>query len=200
MLTQDQKDALQEITNIGMGQAGASIARVLDEFVHLSVPRITLLSPEEMPAALRKSVGEGPVTAVRQAFHSQMRGEAMVLYGEDRCRDLADLMGYEDTDLDRASEIEILLDVTNLLVGACLAGIAEQLGSHIGFSAPSLMADRVPTAELLASTELPWNTALLVEVQFRLDQRSFASHLLLLMPEEEIRAMCNALDDFLANM
>ncbi len=200
MLTQDQKDALQEITNIGMGQAGASIARVLDEFVHLSVPRITLLSPHEMHQALKHSVGEGPVTAVRQAFHSQMRGEALVLFGEDRCRDLADLMGYEDADLDRGSEVEILLDVTNLLVGACLAGIAEQLGAHIGFSAPSLMADRVPTAELLASADLPWNMALLVEVQFSLEKRSFASHLLLLMPEEEIQVMCSALDDFLANM
>ena len=96
--------------------------------------------------------------------------------------------------------MEILLDVTNLLVGACLAGIAEQLGAHIGFSAPSLMADRVLTAELLASADLPWNMALLVEVQFSLEKRSFASHLLLLMPEEEIQVMCNALDDFLANM
>lgn len=50
MLTTDQEEALQEIANIGMGQAGASIVRVLDEFVHLSVPRIVILSPEQMPA------------------------------------------------------------------------------------------------------------------------------------------------------
>ena len=45
MLSQDQKDALQEIANIGMGQAGASIARVLDEFVQLSIPRILVVPP-----------------------------------------------------------------------------------------------------------------------------------------------------------
>jgi len=42
MLTRDQKDALQEIANIGMGQAGASIAKVLGEFIQLSVPRILI--------------------------------------------------------------------------------------------------------------------------------------------------------------
>lgn len=199
MLTTEQKEALQEIANIGMGQAGASIARVLDEFVHLSVPRIVILSPEQMPAALNKSVGDGLVTVVRQAFHSQIRGEALVVFGEDGCRDLADLMGYEDQ-LDRAGEIEILLDITNLLVGACLAGIAEQLRAHIGFSAPSLMADRVPVDRILKAEALPWSTALLVEVQFRLDQRSFASHLLLLVPEDEIQSVAAALNEFLAAM
>jgi chemotaxis protein CheC len=199
MLTTDQKEALQEIANIGMGQAGASIARVLDEFVHLSVPRIVILSSEQMFAALKSSVGDGPVTVVRQAFHGQMRGEALVVFGEDRCRDLADLMGYDDQ-LDRAGEIEILLDITNLLVGACLAGIAEQLRATIGFSAPSLMADTVPVGQVLAAEGLPWSTALLVDVNFRVDQRSFASHLLLLVPEDEIRKIAAALNEFLAAM
>lgn len=148
---------------------------------------------------MNKSVGDGLVTVVRQAFHSQMRGEALVVFGEDGCRDLADLMGYEDQ-LDRAGEIEILLDITNLLVGACLAGIAEQLRAYIGFCAPSLMADRVPVDRILKAEALPWSTALLVEVQFRLDPRSFASHLLLLVPEDEIQSVAAALNEFLAAM
>ena len=65
MLSQDQKDALQEIANIGMGQAGASIARVLDEFVQLSIPRILVVPPQEVPAALASAVGDRTVSAVR---------------------------------------------------------------------------------------------------------------------------------------
>lgn len=198
MLTQDQKDALQEIANIGMGQAGASIARVMDEFVHLSIPRIFVLKQDEVAAALVCTVGDGPVTAVRQAFHGHMRGEAIVLFGEQRCSDLADLMGYEE-DLGHIGEIELLLDVSNLLAGACLGGIAEQLRTDIGFSAPSLLADRVPVEALLRSQEVSWRSALLVEVNFRLDQRSFACHLIVLMPEPEIEAVACALDRFLEN-
>ena len=196
MLSQDQKDALQEIANIGMGQAGASIARVLDEFVQLSIPRILVVPPQEVPAALASAVGDRTVSAVRQAFHSAMRGEAIVIYGENRCNDLADLMGYE-RDLDHSSERELLLDVSNILVGACLGGIAEQLTMSIGFSAPSLLVDAVPIEDLLTSCDISWDTALLVEVSFRLEQRSFACHLVMLLPESEVAELATALDRFL---
>lgn len=200
MLSQDQKDALQEIANIGMGQAGASIAEVLGEFVQLSIPRVLIVPPEEVPVALAWTVGEGPVSAVRQAFHSVMRGEALVIYGEQRCNDLADLMGYEREFLDHAAERELLLDVSNILVGACLGGIAEQLQLDIGFSAPSLMADSIPLADLLQDADISWRTALLVEVNFRLEQRSFACHLVMLMPDGEVAALAEALDRFLENL
>lgn len=199
MLTQDQRDALQEIANIGMGQAGASIAEVLGEFVQLSVPRVLIVPPEEVPVALARTIGESLVSAVRQAFHSSMRGEAIVIYGEQRCNDLADLMGYEHG-LDHAAERELLLDVSNMLVGACLGGIAEQLQMSIGFSAPSLMADAIPLEDLFKSSDISWNTALLVEVNFRLEQRSFACNLVMLMPENEVVALAAALNRFLENL
>lgn len=196
MLNQDQKDALQEIANIGMGQAGASIAKVLDEFVQLSIPRILVVPPEAVANALASVVGDRTVSAVRQAFHSAMRGEAIVIYGEHRCNDLADLLGYE-RDLDHATERELLLDVSNILVGACLGGIAEQLNMNIGFSAPSLLADGVPIENLLKSCDIAWNTALLVEVSFHLEKRSFACHLVMLLPQNEVTALTEALDRFL---
>jgi chemotaxis protein CheC len=199
VLADDQKEALQEIANIGMGQAGSSIAQVLGEFVQLSIPRILVVPPEEVPTALAWNIGEATVSAVRQAFHSAMRGEALVIFGQHRCNDLADLMGYEQ-DLDHAAEIELLLDVSNILVGACLGGIAEQLQLNIGFSAPSLMADALPLEQLLQGSPVPWSTALLVEVNFRLETRSFACHLVLLMPDEEVKALMVAVDHFLESL
>lgn len=199
MLTDDRKEALQEIANIGMGQAGASIAQVLGEFVQLSIPRILIVPPEEVPAVLVKTVGEKTVSIVRQAFYSDMRGEALVIFGQHRCTDLADLLGYE-SDLDHASEVELLLDLSNILVGACLGGIAEQLALAIGFSAPSLMADAMPLERLLQDNPVPWTTALLVEIDFRLENRSFACQLVILMPEAEIRSLMLAVDHFLESL
>lgn len=197
MLSQDQQEALQEIANIGMGQAGSSIAQALDHFVRLSIPRILALRPEDLGAALTRTVGPGKVSAVRQAFHSHVRGEAIAIYGEQRCDDLADLMGY-DQPSDHAGKMELLLDVSNLLIGACLRGIAEQLHADIGFSAPSLLADDVPIERLLDTDEAPWDNALLLEVNFSLEQRSFACHLVVLMTEGEVTTMAAALDRFLA--
>ncbi len=198
LLTEDQQEALQEIANIGMGQAGASIAQVLDQFVVLSIPRILFLSQEDLAASLKLAVGEGQVSAVRQAFHSNLRGEALVVFGEQRCHALAGLLGYEQQ-LDHAAELELLLDITNILVGACLGGIAEQLQEKMSFSPPSLMADCLPIEELLQAHEVSWNNALLVEVNFSLEECNFACHLLMLMTETEIQSLAASLDQFLAN-
>lgn len=196
MMTDDQKDALQEIANTGMGQAGEVIAQVLNEFVTLSIPRILILQPNLIAPALQRMVNSEQVSAVRQAFHGSFRGEALVLFGAQRCTDLADLMGYEEN-IDHATEMEILLDISNILVGACIGGIAKQINVDIGFSAPLLMADRVPIKEMLQVNDATWQHALLVEVNFQLEQRSFACHLVILMPELELKKFTGELDRFL---
>ena len=126
-LTEDQRDAMQEITNIAMGQAGSLLATLLGTFMKLSVPRINVLALSEVASAIGSMVGRNiEITAVRQSFHGGLRGEAIVIYGQDGCKELGDLMGYDEA-LDRENEIELLLDVSNILVGACLGGIIDQI-------------------------------------------------------------------------
>lgn len=196
-LTADQTDALQEIVNIAMGQAGDSLARVLDSFVRLSVPRIRLIEASKISNAIGDLVGNTEiVTAVRQSFYDYLRGEAITLFSAEGCRDLAELMGY-DEDLDEQTEKEVLFDISNILVGACLNGIAEQLGADLSFSAPSVMAVHVAPEQLLSANELPWGYALQVEVNFSLEKRKFKSHLVIMMAEDAIAALTHSLDVFI---
>jgi len=205
-LSDDQRDALQEITNIAMGQAGASLAGILDTFVNLSVPRINILEVVQVADSIGRLVGhDKEVTAVRQSFQGYLRGEAIVIYGQDGCKDLADLMGY-DEDLDGAAEQELLLDVANVLVGACLGGISEQLrgivdqpGTELSFCAPSIMAECAPVDTLINPDNLSWTHALLMEVNFTLEERNFISHIVMLMPEDAIDKVRGVIDQFIAS-
>ena len=79
-LTGDQRDALQEIANIGMGQAGSSIAKIWGEFVRLSIPRVANVERQDIPTVLQQLVGEKNILAVRQAFHGQIRGEVIIVF------------------------------------------------------------------------------------------------------------------------
>ena len=196
-LTEDQRDALQEIANIGMGQAGSSIAKIWGEFVSLSIPRIAHIDRESIPAMLSRFVGDGSVNAVRQAFHGHLRGEVIVVFSGGRSDQLAELMGYDDAD--SVEEQELLLDVANILVGACLGSVAETLEADIGFSAPSLMGLNVSPAGLIRPEELISGRALFLEVRFTLERKSFASHLIVMMPADEVRVLGLSLDRFLAS-
>lgn len=197
VLSEDQRDALQEITNIGMGQAGASVAEILGEFVHLSVPRVLVLAPALIPPALERIVGTLPVSAVRQGFHGGFRGEAVLIVADTDWTDLDSLMGYSNL-ADVVSQQELLLDLTNVLVGACLGGLAEQIALELNFSAPSMLAQHVEVASLIRAGEVDTPSALFIEVNFKLERRAFACHLVMLMTEHEIVRIRDAVDRFLA--
>lgn len=196
ILSDDQRDALQEIANIGMGQAGSSIAQIWGEFVRLSIPRIANVERQDIPTVLQQLVGDKNILAVRQAFHGQLRGEVIIVFSGGHPRELADLMGYDDTD--RVEEIELLLDVSNILVGACLGGVASTLEVDIGFSAPSIMGLDVSPRDLVTPDDLRLGRALFIEICFTLEKKSFACHLVVMMPANEIARLGTELDRFLA--
>jgi chemotaxis protein CheC len=190
----EQRDALSELVNIGMGQAGDSLARLFDTFIQLSIPRITLVQPRDVTGTIAELVNTaGPTVAVRQAFSSRIRGEAIALYAADGCDTIADLVKYPDV----TSE-ELLLEISNILVGACVGGLAAQFSLDLSFSPPSILGEHGSIDELLDVEGLPWQNALLAEVNFRVEDRAFRCHLLTFWPDESIAVLFRAVDSFLA--
>lgn len=190
-----RSDALSELVNIGMGQAGDSLARLFNTFIHLSIPRLELVEPAQVTSAVAALVGTpDPVVAVRQAFSSRIRGEAIAIYPAAGCDALADLVGYSDVSSD-----ELLLEISNILVGACVGALASQFSLALSFSPPSILG-RAPVPELFETGQLPWNRALIAEVNFRVDERAFCCHLLTFWPDASIDVLLHAVDAFLAQL
>lgn len=190
-----QRDALGELVNIGMGRAGDSLARLFDRFIQLSIPRLELIEPSQVSEAIAAMVGtDGPVIAVRQAFSSRIRGEALAIYPVAGCDALADLVGYPD-----ASSDELLLEISNILIGACVGAVASQFSLDLCFSPPSILG-RSSVAELFDTRGLPWTRALIAEVNFRVTDRAFCCHLLTFWPDASLHVLMHAVDEFLATL
>lgn len=195
-LTEDQRAVLQEMTNIGMGQAGDSISRVWDEFVELSIPSIALVEAKSLPARLATLV-PGTIAAARQAFHGGFWGEAITVMPTTGRHQLSILMGRGET-VSPTEQREIFLDMANILGGACVTGLAQQLDIDVGFTAPSLIGDALLPTQVLNTEEMAVKTALSLEVNFAVETRSLALHLIILFPEEEFARLTGLLDVFLA--
>jgi chemotaxis protein CheC len=192
-LNEDQRDALQEICNVGMGKAAAALAKLLGAFVTLAVPDIRLVGVDQLRVLLSPQ-GDGELPPVRQAFQSDISGEAIVLVGKDGQRELRQLMGHDAGDPD--TQVEVLCDITNLLVGACVRSVFEQLGWHICFSQPTLL----PASGNKQGGLVPggrWQMALLLEIHFTMEEGGFGARMVLLLPDAAIRGMMEALDHFL---
>ena len=195
----DQRDALQEIANVAMGSAGAGLATVLDSFVHLSIPKISLIDSNKIASVISEGYwANRSVNAVRQAFYNRMNGEAIALFGAEGCTELAELLGHEREQ--QVLEQELLLDVSNILTGACLNGIGAQLGTEFGFSAPSILCQEKTVQQLFTTHAPPCKEALLIQIDFSVEARSFTCQLLIFMPRESLVLLHQVLTSFLESL
>ena len=202
----EQEDALQEVINVGMGQGGAALGTVLDAYVALSVPQVRIVSAGEVANEVEAMMARLPetdpseVAAVRQAFFSSLRGESIAFFGARGCDALADLMGHDTPAREDALNEELLMEVSNILAGAVVNGVAEQLATEFAFSAPTFMSRDQSLRNLLTPETVGWRHALLVEVSFRVQERDFACHLVLLMPEDSLERLRSDLDRMLESL
>jgi len=203
VLNEDQRDALQEVANLAMGQAATRLARLLDTFIELSVPRVQVVEISKAAAALREMTGiQESVSAVRQGFRSDIKGEALVICRSGSIEQLCSLVNdpYPRSAYEKVSQQEVIFDVANVLTGACVSCILEQLGRTPVFSAPGLLGEAMSLDDVFQPGVLAWEVALLVEVNFALEDQSFRAHLVMLMAEESIRHMNHALDALLSSL
>lgn len=195
-LNEDQNEALVEVYNLGMGRAGAALGELLDTFVTLTMPETELVEASQLAEIIEKRIKSSqPVSAVRQAFYSDLRGEVCVIFEIESCRKLAQLMGY-DAD-EPGIEQELLLDITNIIAGACLSSVAEQLEEEFSFSPPSIMDENVSLEELFSHYTLPWKHALLSRVRLELKQHAFTNTMLVFLSDDSIDKLRAALDRFI---
>jgi chemotaxis protein CheC len=191
--SEEELDALREIVNVAIGRAGSALARMLDRFVRLPVPRLRLVDTASVASTIRELIGPfEPLCAVRQAFYGRASGEVVVLFDDRTFHEISELLGGGDA----VSEEEQLLDVSNILAGVCVEGVAEQLGCVVSYSPPSIMVKHGCIDDVLRH-DAAWQSALLVEVGFRLDGRAFTSHVLAFWPDAALAEIRRAIRRFL---
>lgn len=198
MYTEEQIDGLQEIINIAIGKAGAVLAEVLDHFVELSVPKVTIIDSNELSTAfLNLTQGVERLTATRQSFVYSYPGEAVMVFGADSFAAISDLLGYQGVEDQVKQEREFLLEITNMLVTSCLSGMAELLSYEMTFSPPSMIAERVKPSADLGMYARGWSQSLFIQVHFGVEGRDFKSYILAFWPDEALIPMRDDVDRFM---
>ncbi len=203
VFTEEQRDALQEIANLAMGQAATRLARLLDTFIELSVPRVRVVLAEDAARTLREMTGiDESVTAVRQGFRSDIKGEALVICRSSGVGNLCALVNdpYIRSSYETVSQSELMFDVANVLTGACVSCILDQLDRTPIFSAPGMLGEQISLDDVFQADMLAWKVALLLEVNFALEDQTFRAHLVMLMAEDSIRRMNDALSALLSSL
>lgn len=187
-LTQMQvgfRDAFCEICNLAMGRAAALLASVLDVFVRLPVPNVNIFEVGELHMALAEAQRGERLSAVCQGFIGDgLTGEALLLFHDSDGLEIARLMRASAAG--GPAEVERMLDLASLLIGACMTAIAEQLDSHLSLGHPLLLGQHSLIGDLINVNQSRWRKTLAVEISYRLEGRGVSFDLLLLFSEDSL--------------
>jgi chemotaxis protein CheY-P-specific phosphatase CheC/CheY-like chemotaxis protein len=186
MIKVDLRDACQEIANVAMGRAADLLAKLLDVFVLLPIPNVNVLEVSELTMTLKATEEHSKVSALCQGFiGAGIAGEALLLFHDSSFKDMAKLMGLANPE-DINTEMEVMIDTGNVLIGAFLNGISEQLHMKFSQSHPVVLGRHCTVNDLIHDNSEKWSRTLAMEINYRIEDHDIQCDLLLLFTEDSL--------------
>ena len=182
-LTAIQQDALVELLNIGFGRAASSLSQLTGHRVLLEVPEVTIHPVEEVSRALGRVITEN-VASVHQIFSGPVSGDALLMIDQTGAGMLKELLTNEPAlplAID-ASAREVITEVGNILLNACLGTFGNLLNVQVAFSVPHLTLESVGAIlESLRINHEGVRYALVVHAGFKLRHAQVRGYLVIVL-------------------
>ena len=183
------QEALQEVSNIAMGRAGDLLARLLNVFVDLPIPKVSSLNMENFDTRLSKITNNDNVSGVSQGFISTgIQGEAFIIFYDSCFSTIANLLHYEDPINDQF-EIEVMNDISNILIASFLNGLEEQLDINISQGQPQVLGQHEHITQLINYKQNHGQKTLTIEVNYEIKEHNIKCDLLLIFTEDSIKTL-----------
>lgn len=204
LLDDEEKDILQEIMNIAFGQAAAELAEIINVFVVLNVPFIKVLKAVDLPAYLKAEIaGYETICMVEQYFWGEFKGSAFLIFPAGSGKELVTIMGEEgpnvpfDSAVVDGMEKETLMEVGNILIGACVGKVAELLGDRVTYSPPRVVVENFASDAIPAEVFDLHSSAIVLRTVFTFNERAVSGFLFLVSRYESIAWLKKALVVFM---
>lgn len=182
-LTPEQQDALTELINIAFSRTAAALSEMTGHRVLLDLPQVTLCPIAEVAEHLNGFV-VGEIATVHQIFTGPVAGDALLMLNYDGALMLSDLLtgGRVPSPRLDASDREVLIEVGNILLNACLGMFGNLLKVHVSFSVPRLHLAAVNAllgSLMIGPDEL--RHALVVYTNFRMRDSAVTGYLVIVL-------------------
>lgn len=192
LLKVNLRSAVQEIANVAMGQSASMLAELLNVFVKMPIPNVNLLEIQELSMLLKDIDHKENTFSLCQSFISAgISGEALLIFHNTDFDELAKMMKYPQA---TNKEIEILMDTSNILIGAFLQGVGKQLDMSFVQHHPILLGDELSPADLLKRSVVCWKKILTIEINFGIEDKKINCDLLFLFTESSLHILENKLN------
>lgn len=179
-------DVLKEIGNIGAGNATTAISQMLNLRMDMEVPKVVLLTFQELPAAI--SAEEETVLGIYLEVEGDIDGSMMFLLKMESAHYLVNrLMGRPEDYSQDFDEMDLsaLKEIGNIISGSYLSALSAMTNMVITSSVPYLALDMAAAILSVPAVQFGQygDNALLIETAFGDDVK--IQGFFILMPDVE---------------
>ena len=197
-LTVTQRDALVELLNIGFGRAAASLSQLTGHRVLLDVPQVSVHDIRDLNETLQTVLGN-EVASVHQIFSGPVAGDALLVLDHKAASMLKELLTDEPPlplPLD-ATAREVLTEVGNILLNACLGTFGNLLQVQVSFSVPHLNLDTLQhLLQSLLVNRSGLSYALVVRAAFRLRDAEVSGYIVIVLSVASLSRLIQGIEDW----
>jgi len=201
-LTPDQKDAVSELVNIAFSRTAAALSELTHNRVELSVPQVAAYPIAELLPALANLI-DGEVATVHQIFGGPVSGDAFLLLDFEGASRLVSLLTDAGAPTDKmgASAKEVLGEVGNILLNACLGVFGDLLQVRFTFAVPRLRLDALRSllGSLVIGTDANQHAlhhALVIGTNFRVQASDVTGCMVLVLGVTSFELFAKAIEDW----
>jgi chemotaxis protein CheC len=195
-LTDVQQDALVELINIGFGRAASALSKLTGHRVQLEVPEITMCPVNEIADRLRPVLAN-EVATVHQIFSGSVDGDALLVLDQNSAAILKELLTNEPAlplEIDRSAR-EVLTEIGNILLNACLGTFGNLLKVQVSFSVPHLTLDTLESVVgSIAINRQGIRYALIIHSSFRLRDSTLTGYLVIVLGVASLERLIRELE------
>lgn len=190
-VSEEIRDTLKEIINIGVGKAAGMLNDLLHSHVKLEVPQIDLIKCSEF-SDLSLQMGLDSVSAVRLNFKGAFTGMSSLIFPPESAAKLVDLLTGEESansDLD-AIKIGTLSEVGNILLNAVMGSFSNLLGLRLDFNIPSYM--EAPLDAIMECGLYNCITILVIKTRFIVEEQEIEGEVVMIFNVESFDSLIEA--------
>lgn len=182
-LNENQKDALTELINIGYSRAAGALSELTGYRIRLEVPQVAMHTIPEIMEQLR-GVIQGDVASVNQVFSGPISGNALLLLDEHAALMLNELLTDEKLAAPRLDTgvREVITEVGNILLNACLGVFGNLLQVQVSFSVPRMHVDSVQgVLHSITVMDKELRYALMVHTRFHVRSSNVSGYMVIIL-------------------
>ena len=198
-LSDIERDALAEISNIAMARAATNLRQMVEHEVKLSVPSVEILSQEVVRQLIAKPDNQNLV-AVRQDFDGAFSGRALLIFPEASSLELVRAVVGRQLPLEDIVDLEdeALAETGNILLNSWVATIANLLKRGLKMSLPKVI--RGDSRRVLESVRPQDNLVLFLHIKFEISKKEIGGYVALMMDIPSIDELRSLIADFVASV